>query len=421
MTINMTGNIKKASLAATAMVAAAVMALAGCGSGSSGSSSNASGAFVLGGLFPETGSLAFLGPAEVTAWKLAAQDINAAGGVLGKKIQTVSADVSDADHADQNTAGAQSVLSKNPSVILGPASSSVVKNVYKSIAEAKVPLISMGATSPTLSGVSPYFFRTVPPDSVQGAVLGNVIAQDGVQKLAIAVFNDEYGTNLRDVVVKTASAAGVDVVYGAKDTFDPTETNFSSLVTSIKATNPDAVLLIAFDQSQQIIKEFAGQGVDTHKLYMTDGNTADYSGKLDAGLLKGTTGTIPGAHPSDAFQARLKTVKSDLADFTYSAETYDGAILAALAAQKGGATDGATVQKNMRAVSGSTNGTECTTYKACLALLKDKKEITYKGQSGIGPINEAGDPSAAAIGVYKFDGSNKPVYDHSQEGEVPKS
>jgi branched-chain amino acid transport system substrate-binding protein len=82
MTINMTGNIKKASVAATAMVAAAVMALAGCGSGSSsGSGSSDSGSFVLGGLFPETGSLAFLGPAEVTAWKLAAQDINAAGGI----------------------------------------------------------------------------------------------------------------------------------------------------------------------------------------------------------------------------------------------------------------------------------------------------------------------------------------------------
>ena len=95
---------KKLPVIATAVVAAAVMALAGCGSSSSGSDSSSSGssndAFVLGALFPETGSLAYLGPAETSVFKLATNDINAAGGVLGKKITTATADVSDADHAD---------------------------------------------------------------------------------------------------------------------------------------------------------------------------------------------------------------------------------------------------------------------------------------------------------------------------------
>ncbi|GAA6122184.1 ABC transporter substrate-binding protein [Bifidobacterium psychraerophilum] len=415
---------KSMLMSATAAAAVIVMGLSACGGSSSSSSSSggSSDTFVLGGLFPETGSLAYLGPAETSAWTLAANDIDAAGGVLGNKISKVSADVSDADHADQNTAGAQSVLSKKPSVILGPASSSVVKNTYKVVAESKVPMISMGATSPSLSGISPYFFRTVPPDSVQGAVLGNLIAGDGVQNLAIAVFNDEYGTNLRSAVVKSAEAAGVNVVYGEKDSFDPTETNFSSLVTSIKATKPDAVLVIAFDQSKQLLKEMSSQGLDTKtKLYLCDGNTADYSKDFDAGFLEGAQGTIPGAHPSDAFQKRLKSVKSDLSDFTYSAETYDGVILSALAAQKGGAVDGETIQKNLAAVSGADGGTKCSSYKDCLALLKDKKDIQYVGQSGIGAFNSNNDPSSASIGIYKFDSSNKPVYSESQEGEVPKS
>lgn len=78
-------------------------------------------------------------------------------------------------------------------------------------------------------------------------------------------------------------------------------------------------------------------------------------------------------------------------------------MLAALAAQKGGATDGTTVQKNLMAVSGSTKGKECDSYKACLALLKDGKEIQYKGQTSIGAFNDAHDPSSASIGVYKYD------------------
>ena len=427
--INMKG-MRKLSITATAMVAAAVMALAGCGSSSSSSSSSSgsdstSGAkatkFVLGGLWPETGSLAYLAPPELAAEKLAVKDINDAGGVLGNKITTVDADTSDADHADQNTSAAQSVLSKNPSFIIGPASSSVVKNTYKSITSQNVPMLSMGATSASFSGLSDYFFRTVAPDTVQGAVMGNLIAQDGVQKLAIAVFNDEYGTGLRDTIAKTASEAGVNIVYGEKDTFDPTETNFSSIATAIKASNPDATLVIAFDQTVPLVKELAAQGLDTHKLYMTDGNTVDHSADFDAGLLKGSTGTIPGAHPTEEFQKNVKSFNAKVTDFTYTAETYDAIVLAALAAQKGGATDGTTVQKNLMAVSGSTKGKECDSYKACLALLKDGKEIQYKGQTSIGAFNDAHDPSSASIGVYKYDADNKPVFDHSQEGSVPKA
>mgnify|MGYP000556227898 FL=1 len=417
-------NIKKTSMAVTAMIAAAVMALAGCGSSSNSADSSASSkksdTFVLGGLWPETGSLSYLAPPELAAEKLAVADINAAGGVLGKDVTTVDADTSDADHADQNSSATQSVMSKNPSFVIGPASSSVVKNVYKTITSAKVPMLSMGATSSDFSGLDPYFFRTVPPDSVQGAVLGQVIAQDGVKNLAIAAFNEEYGTGLRDTIAKTASDAGVNIVYGEKDAFDPTETNFSSIATAVKASNPDATLVIAFDQTKSVVKALAAAGVDTHKMYMSDSNTVDHSGDFEAGLIEGTKGTIPGSHPTDEFQAKLKKIKPDLGDFTYAAETYDAVILSALAATKGGATDGKTVAKNLPAVSGTTGGEKCESYKDCVALIKDGKEIQYVGQSGIGPFNDDHDPGAASIGIYKFDAKNKPVFDHAQQGSVPK-
>ena len=89
-------------------------------------------------------------------------------------------------------------------------------------------MISNGAIAASLSGISDYFYRTVPPDTVQGAVLADTIVQDGVQKLAIACFNDEAGDGIRDVVVEHLQSAGVEVVYGEKDSFDPTEKNFSS-------------------------------------------------------------------------------------------------------------------------------------------------------------------------------------------------
>lgn len=376
---------------------------------------------VIGALLPLTGTLAYLAPPEVAAIKLAISDINKAGGVLGKDVTEVEADTSDGEHADQNTSAAQSVLSKHPSVVIGPAASGVVKNVYKSIVAEKIPVISMASTSMTLSGMDPYFFRTVAPDAVQGAVMGDLIAQDGVKKLAIACFNDEYGTGMRNIILQKLKDAGVDVVYGEKDAFDPAETNYSSIATAIKNSGADATLIISYDQATPLIKALASAGVDTHKLYLVDGNTVDYSKTYDAGLLKGSKGTIPGTHVDDKFKSDLKGTGTDISDTTYAAETYDAVILAALAAEQGGSTSGETVTKNLSSVSGADGDEKCESFEACKTLIKDKKKIQYFGKTGIGPFNKNNDPSSANIGIFEYDGNNVNVFQDMQSGDVPTS
>ena len=78
------------------MAATAVLTLSGCGTGTADSSANAAeDTFVAGGLFPLTGTAAYLGPSNVSTMKLAEQDIDEAGGVLGNKISTITADTSD--------------------------------------------------------------------------------------------------------------------------------------------------------------------------------------------------------------------------------------------------------------------------------------------------------------------------------------
>ena len=89
-----------------------------------------------------------------------------------------------------------------------------------------------------------------------------------------------------------------------------------------------------------------------------------------------------------------------------------------LAAIKAGATDGPSIQANLAAVSGSTGGTECDTFSACVELLDAGEEITYVAVSGSGPINEDNDPSSAFIGVYEYDENNVPVWVDAVFGEV---
>jgi branched-chain amino acid transport system substrate-binding protein len=177
-------------------------------------------------------------------------------------------------------------------------------------------------------------------------------------------------------------------------------------------------VVLAFEQTKQIIPELVAAGVDPATIYMVDGNTADYSEDFDPGTLEGAQGTIPGAFPSDEFQARLKEVDPALTDYAYGPESYDATILAALAAVKGGATDGPTIQANMAAVSGADGGEECTTFADCVELIDAGEDIQYVGQAGVGPFNEDNDPSSAFIGVYKYGADNKNVWVKAVEGSV---
>ncbi len=375
----------------------------------------------LGAILPQTGSLSFLGPPAIAGVNTAINEINKNGGVNGKDVTLNLQDSGDAQHSEIVTGSVATLIQDGVSAIIGAESSSVTKLVIDDISAANIVEVSPANTSTSLSGYSKFYFRTAPPDTVQGNALGNLMVKDGNKKIGILVFNDDYGTSLRDVIKSTVEAQGATVTYGNKgQEFDPNATNFSSDVQAILATKPDAIALIAFDQTKQIVPELIGAGFPADKLYMVDGNTADYSKDFDPGTLKGAQGTIPGAEANDAFKKRLDdTNGSKLTSYAYGPEAYDATMLVALAAVKAGAVDGPSIQAQMAAVSGATNGTKCTGFKECADLLASGKEIDYQPVSGVGPFNSANDPSSAYIGVFKYDENNVNQYFTSVFGEVP--
>jgi branched-chain amino acid transport system substrate-binding protein len=411
---------------AAALAGAAALILAACsGGGDSGDDETEGGTadaapLKVGTLLPQTGSLAQLGPPEIAGVDLAVKDINEAGGVLGSDVEAVHTDSSDAEHAEVATQSVQDLISQDVSVIVGAASSSVTRNVIDDITGAKIVQISPANTATDLSGASDFYFRTAPPDTVQGSALANLILGDGAVNPGILVFNDDYGTSLRDVVEKVVTDSGATLAYGsAGQEFDPNETNYTSIVSNALAAQPDAIAIIAFTtQTPLIVSELAAQGYDMSKVYFVDGNLTQFGEEFQAGLLEGAQGTLPGAFPSEEFQARLAEVNDSLSDYSYAAEAYDATILAALAAVKGGGTDGETIQANMAAVSGADGGEKCDTFADCVALLDDGKDIDYEAQSGVGPFNADNDPSSAYIGVYTFGADNKYVFTKSEFGEV---
>ena len=409
-----------------AVAAAASLALAACSSedgGSEGSGSEGTGsgdALKIGSLLPLTGSLAFLGPPEVAGVDLAQKEINDAGGIFGQDLEIIHEDSSDTDNPQIAQQSVSKLISDEVAAIVGAASSSVSLNVVDDIAAASTVQISPANTSTALSGYSPFYFRTAPPDTVQGDALANLMLDDGIENLGILLFADDYATSLRDVVSGVYEEEGATITYGnSGDEFQTDAANFESIVQDVLATNPDGILVIAFDQTKAIIPALVGAGFPSDKLYLTDGNTADYSADFEPGTMTGAQGTIPGANASDDFKALLDEVHGEPLDsYAYGAESYDATMLVALAALKGGGSDGQTVADNLAAVSGANDGTECTGWVECSELIESGEDIIYQAVSGVGPFNEDNDPSSAYVGVYEYGDDNIQTWVEAVFGEV---
>jgi ABC-type branched-subunit amino acid transport system substrate-binding protein len=375
------------------------------------------GTLKIGTLLPQTGSLAFLGPPEFAGVDLALQDINDAGGVNGKQVEKVDSDSGDTS-TDTASQSVDRLLSNNVDAIVGAASSSVSLSVIDKITGAGVVEISPANTSDELTTYDDkgLYFRTAPPDVLQGRVLGDLILSDGNSTVGILALQDSYGTGLAESTTKSITDGGGEVVETV--VYDPKAASFSSEVGKIKAADPEAIAVIAFDETKKIIPEMVKQGIgpDTKKIYFVDGNLASYEKDFPKGTLEGVKGTLPGVAASDEFKARLTDLKPDLTEFAYSPESYDATILVALAASAAGDDSGEAISSQMQAV--SEGGTKCESYQECLDLLKDDEDIDYDGVSGPVEFNDAGDPSEATIGIYQYGADNNYTFLEGKAGKI---
>lgn len=82
--------------------------------------------------------------------------------------------------------------------------------------------------------------------------------------------NDAYGTGLEENIKKTLEAGGATIA--AEQVFEPSATDFNSAITSVLAPNPDALVVISFDEIKTIADQLASKGFDFSKFYGTDGN-----------------------------------------------------------------------------------------------------------------------------------------------------
>ncbi|MCZ2828237.1 ABC transporter substrate-binding protein [Modestobacter sp. VKM Ac-2986] len=216
----------------------------------------------IGTLLPETGNLAFLGPPEVAGVQLAINDVNAAGGVLGKPVTLVTGDSGDAS-TDTATQTVDRLLQSGVNAIVGAASSGVSLTVIDTITQAGVMQISPANTSDQFTEYADQglYFRTAPPDTLQATALSDLILQDGNNTVGILATNDPYGTGLAENTKNNLVAGGLSEDSIQTVVYDPQAANYDAEVQQMTTFAPDGIVVIGFEESSRIIQGLNTQGV----------------------------------------------------------------------------------------------------------------------------------------------------------------
>lgn len=393
---------------ALVLASATALVLAACGGNGAETQpeDQGDGELKLGYVLPETGQLAFLGPPQVQALGYAVKTINDAGGVLGKPIPQVVA----SDEAGQEAVAAQSadrVLASDVDAVIGAAASGMSLAFIDKVTGAGVVQCSGSNTAPTFTDYDDngFYFRTVPSDALQGPVLANLVVSDGHTKVALVARADDYGRGLLESTEKALKEANADVVLS--ETYDPKTSNYDPVASKIAQSQPDAVVVIAFEEGAQILQGMieAGVGPQQVGVYGADGLRSAELGKLvssgNPAVVSGMKGTAPASAENAAFVAELKKFAPTLVELQFAPQVFDCVNIIALAAEKAKTDDPKIFAKEIVGI--TKDGEKCTSFADCQKLLADGKDIDYDGASGPLDFVDEGEPGIATIEIYTYD------------------
>ncbi|MDR1251648.1 MAG: ABC transporter substrate-binding protein [Treponema sp.] len=309
--------MKRTIIMCMALLCAASMAFAGGGRDSN--------TVAIGAVFPLSGGVAFYGVESRDGALLAIEEINAAGGLLGKKLTLISED-DEGDGAKSINAFTKLTTRDKVSFVLGSSTSGATQAMTSLAQQGKVILISPSATNINITRTGDFIFRACFIDPFQG-VVGADFAYSTLGSRRAAILYDagaDYNTGLAEAFREEFRAIGGQVV--ADEAYQSGDVDFNAQVTRIRAVNPDIVYLPNYynDVSLQA-KQLRDQGV-TCALLGGDGwdslidNAGDevLNGYWSAGFAADTTDP-KGMVFVKAFQAKYNRSASQFAALGYDA------------------------------------------------------------------------------------------------------
>lgn len=206
---------------------------------SSNSNQNESGPIKIGFISPQTGGAAAYGADTLNAALIAVKEINAAGAIDGRQIEIISEDGKCNAKDGLNAAQKLINVDKVKFMVTGSCSGELLG--YTSLADQnKVLVLNTLASSPNVSGSSPYVFRNAPSDADGGKQLAD-IAYKSYKSVAVITEDTEYAQAIRKVFTDTFKASGGTIPVD--EVFAPTSKDFRTILLKVKTANPQAIFL----------------------------------------------------------------------------------------------------------------------------------------------------------------------------------
>jgi branched-chain amino acid transport system substrate-binding protein len=306
----------------------------------------------IGVLVPTTGSEATYGQDMANAVTIAQQQINAAGGVLGKQLTMVVGD--DGCDPQQSVNAAAKLVSQGVVGIVGGYCSGATLPTLKIFGDAGIPFVITAANSTKLIPANPgnaFMINSTGDDQAAKAV--EFLGGKGVKSIAIVNQGDAYSQDLANLTRDSWTAAGNTVT--AFETVNKGEQDYSAVVTSIKSANPDAVFWTAYYADGGLLIRQLRQSGYQGIIAVGDGSNSaaifDIAGKAAEGIFAFSNPTAEFLPEAKAFIEEYKAQFSNDPG-PYAPLTYDGMQLLASAITDAGSTDGKAVIEALQKTDG---------------------------------------------------------------------
>ena len=358
-------NMRKAvSFLTMAALVAAMGTAVGCKKKEGGEAPKAAGDTVkIGFLGALTGDVAMFGKPTLEGMKMAAEEINAAGGINGKKIEIVEAD--NRGDKQEGASVTQKFISRdNVVAIVGDPTTGITKVAAPIAQKGQVVLISAGATGPGVVETGDFIFRNTLLDSVAIPACIDYFAKDlGYKKVAVITSdNNDYSVGLSQTFRDAAKGKGIEIV--ADEKVKDGDKDFSAQVTNIKAKKPDVIFFSGYyTEGALIMKEARKQGIKAN-MFGGDGLFSPEFIKLGGEAAEGSMAAL-GFSPEQASPETARFIEAFKKKFNgqmpglFDAQGYDGLMMLVDAMKRANSADpkvfkNALAQtKNFQGVSGT--------------------------------------------------------------------
>jgi len=222
----------------------------------------------VGALLAVTGPASFLGAPEARTLELLVEELNAKGGVDGRRIQLVLKDTGGSPEKAVSFAK-QLIEEEQVFAIIGPATSGETMQVKPIAEEGRTILISCAAAEVIVNPVAPHVFNVAPKDRYAAEMIFRQMKKLGIRKIGLLSSNTGFGKAGKEQVEKGAAAAGVELA--ANEVYDKGATDLTAEVTKLKAAGVQAILNWSIEPAQAIVIKNARQIGMTVPIFQSHG------------------------------------------------------------------------------------------------------------------------------------------------------